>query len=157
MSPDEYAMSRLIMQEKIGRAFMTAQAQYAPVGYEDSHTGQAFAPTEDQSEIEEHQVQGGSIFPHLRVNRFMMMSRLAQYWLMDFYSRVLDQRMSIIGKIRNRIMMGQTRQASDDLTEHEEQHRCVAAYIDEPKNESYLPSIVHGSPRVTWMHWQRML
>jgi hypothetical protein len=47
--------------------------------------------------IEEHQVQGGSIFSHLRVNRFMMMSRLAQYWLMDFYSRVLDQRMSIIG------------------------------------------------------------
>jgi hypothetical protein len=97
--------------------------------------------------IEEHQVQGGSIFSHLRVNRFMMMSRLAQYWLMDFYSRVLDQRMSIIGKIRNRIMMGQTRQTSDDLTEHEEQDRRVAAYIDEPKNESYLPSSVHGSPR----------
>jgi len=78
---------------------MTAQARYPPVEYVESHTGQAFAPTEDQSEIEEHQVQGGSIFPHLRVNRFMMMSRLAQYWLMDFYSRVLDQRMSIIGKI----------------------------------------------------------
>ncbi len=42
-------------------------------------------PTEDQSEIEEHQLQGGSMFPRLRVNRFMMMSRLAQYWLMDFY------------------------------------------------------------------------
>ncbi len=96
--------------EKIGRAFMTAPAGYAPVECVDSRTGQAFAPTEDQSEIEEHQVQGASIFPHLRVNRFMLMARLAQYWLMDFYSQVLDQRMSIIGKMRTRIMMGQTRQ-----------------------------------------------
>ena len=91
-------------------------------------------------------MQGASIFPHLRVNRFMLMARLAQYWLMDFYSRVLDQRMSIIGKMRTRIMMGQTRQTSDDLTEHEEQDRRAAGYIDEPKNESYLPSSVHGSP-----------
>jgi rRNA processing protein Gar1 len=68
-------------------------------------------------------VQGASIFPHVRVNRFMMMARLAHYWLMDFYSRVLDQRMSIIGKIRNRILMGQMRQTSDDLTEHEEKYR----------------------------------
>jgi hypothetical protein len=76
-----------------------------------------------------------------------MMARLAQYWLMDFYSRVLDQSMSIIGKIRNKILMGQMRQTSDDLTEHEEQDRHAAGYIDEPKNESYLPSSAHGSPR----------
>jgi len=88
---------------------MTAPAPYGSVECVDSHTGEAFAPTEEQSEIEEHQVQGASLFPHLRENRFMLMARLAQYWLMDFYSRVLDQRMSIIGKIRNRIMMGQTR------------------------------------------------
>ena len=131
LSPDEYVMSRLIKPEKIGCTFMTAQAKYAPVECVDSRTGQAFAPTEDQSEIEEHQVHGGSVFPRLRVNRFMIMSRLAQYWLMDFYSRVLDQRMSIIGKIRNRIMMGQTRQISDDLTEHEEQDRRVTAYRTE--------------------------
>jgi len=78
---------------------MTARAPYAPIECIDCRTGQAFAPTEDQSEIEEHQVQGASIFPHVRVNHFMIMARLAQYWLMDFYSRVLDQRMSIIGKI----------------------------------------------------------
>ncbi len=104
-------------------------------------------------------MQGASIFPHLRVNRFMFMARLDQYWLMDFYSRVLDQRMSIIGKMRTRIMMGQTGQTSDDLTEHEEQDRHAAGYIDEPKNESYLPSSVHGSPRhmAAWLHWQRML
>ncbi len=43
-------------------------------------------------------------------------------------------------------MMGQTRQTSGDLTEHEEQDRHAAGYFDEPKNESYLPSSVHGSP-----------
>ncbi len=92
-------------------------------------------------------MQGASIFPHLRVNSFMLMARLAQYWLMDFYSRVLDQRMSIIEKMRTRIMMGQTRQTSDDLTENEDQDRRAAGHINEPKNESYLPSSVHGSPR----------
>ncbi len=44
-------------------------------------------------------------------------------------------------------MMGQTRQTSDNLTEHEVQDRCATGYIDEPKNEPYLPSTVHGSPR----------
>ena len=63
---------------------MTAQAQYAPFECVDSRTGQAFAPTEDQSQIEEHQVQGVSMCCHLRVNRFMSMARLAQYWHMDF-------------------------------------------------------------------------
>jgi hypothetical protein len=66
---------------------------------------------------------------------------------MDFYSQVLDQRMSIIGKMRNRIMMGQARQISDDLNEHEEQDRHAAGYSDEPKKETYLPSSIHGSPR----------
>ncbi len=55
MSPDEYAM---------WRDFMTARAPYAPVECIDSHTCEAFAPTEDQSEIEEHQVQGVAIFPN---------------------------------------------------------------------------------------------
>ncbi len=42
--------------------------------------------------------------------------------------------------------MGQTRQISNNLTKHEEQDRHATRYIDEPKNESYLPSSVHGSP-----------
>jgi hypothetical protein len=54
--------------------------------------------------------------------------------------------MSIIRKIKTQIMMGQTRQISDNLTKHEEQDRHAAGYIDEPKNELYLPSSVHGSP-----------
>jgi len=73
-----------MMPEKLGCDFMTAQARYAPIECIDSRTGEAFAPTEDLSEIEEHQVQGASTFPHVRVNCFMMMARLAQYWLMDF-------------------------------------------------------------------------
>ncbi len=76
-----------------------------------------------------HPWHKNTTFPLVRVNHFTMMARLAQYWLMDFYSRVLDQRMSIIGKIRNRILMGQMRQTSDDLTEHEEQDRRAAGYI----------------------------
>ncbi len=43
--------------------------------------------------------------------------------------------------------MGQTRQISNNLTKHEEQDRHAAGYIDEPKNELYLPSSVHCSPR----------
>ena len=148
LSPDEYAMARLLRRPKKSvSGYMTAHAGYAPLQYIDSRTGEPFAPTELQSEVEEHKLQGVLIRCILRVNRFMLLARVAQYWLMDFYSGVLDQRMSIIGKMRNRIMMGQARQISDDLNEHEEQDRHAAGYSDEPKKESYLPSSVHGSPR----------
>ncbi len=51
---------------------MSAPAPYGPVDVEcvDSRTGEAFAPTEEQSEIEEHQVQGASLFPRLKVNMY---------------------------------------------------------------------------------------
>ncbi len=55
--------------------------------------------------------------------------------------------MSIIGKMRYQIMMGQARQISDDLNEHKEQDRHAAGYSDEPKKETYPPSSIHGSPR----------
>ncbi len=42
--------------------------------------------------------------------------------------------------------MGQTRQISNNMTKHEEQDRSVAGYIDEPKNDLYLPSSFNGSP-----------
>ena len=89
---------------------------------------------------------GVSILCLLRVNCFVLMARLAQYWLMDFCSRVLDQRMSIIGKMKTLIMMGHSRQTSDALTEYEERGRRAAGYIYEPKNELYPPSSVHVSP-----------
>ncbi len=43
--------------------------------------------------------------------------------------------------------MGQTMQTSDALNEHEEQDRIAAGYMYAPKNDSYLPSSVHGSLR----------
>ena len=79
---------------------MTAQAVYPPLQCVDCRTGEPFAPTELQSDIDEHQLQGVLTRRLLRVNRFMLMARVAQHWLMDLYSRVLDQRMSIIGKIK---------------------------------------------------------
>ena len=42
--------------------------------------------------------------------------------------------------------MGQTRQTSDNLIKLEERDRHAAGYIDEPKNELYLLSSIHGSP-----------
>ncbi len=106
LSSDEYAMARLLRPKKSVSGYMTAHAGYAPLEFIDSCTGEPFAPTELQSQVEEHKLQGVSIWRILRVNRFMLLARVAQYWLMDFYSRVLDQRMSIIGKMRNWIMMG---------------------------------------------------
>jgi hypothetical protein len=53
--------------------------------------------------------------------------------------------------MRDQIMMGQPRQrrnthsVEDDL---EEEERCGAGYIDEPKMESYLPT-VSTDPNVT--------
>jgi hypothetical protein len=48
----------LMMPEKLGRDFMTAQAPYAPIECVDSRTGQAFAPTEDQSENQIRLISG---------------------------------------------------------------------------------------------------
>jgi hypothetical protein len=78
----------------------------------------------------------------------MLMSRVAQYWLMDFYSRVCDQRLFIAGNIRNQIMTGQTRERSVELTDQEKEDRHAADYTnpDIPKKESYLPGSAHGSP-----------
>ena len=100
---------------------MTARAGYPPLQYIDGRTGEPFAPTELQSEVEEHKLQDVLIR--------LLLARVAQYWLMDFYLRVLDQRMSIIGKMRNRIMMGQARQISDDLNEHKEQDREIFHHL----------------------------
>jgi hypothetical protein len=79
----------------------------------------------------------------------MLMSRVTQYWLMDLHSHVCDQRLSIIGNIRNQIMMGQTRERSVELTDQEQENRHAAGYTnpDVPKKESYLPGSAHGSPR----------
>ncbi len=125
---------------------MTAQASYALFQWIDICTGELFASTKDQCQVKANRVRGVLICCLLRVNHFMLMARRAQYWLIDFFLQVLDQKMSIVRKIKTRIMIGQIRQTSNTLTEHEEQDRRPAGYVDEPKNESYLPSSVHGSP-----------
>ncbi len=61
------------------------------------------------------------------------MARLAQYWLMDFYSQFLDQRMSIVRRMKMQIMMGQNRQTPDILTDHEEQDGVLLDTLMNPK------------------------
>ncbi len=145
---EEYVMWRLLMPEKYGSEYMTAHAAEPPFEILDHQTGHPFFPNENVSKIEENQIEGSTVCQILRTNRFMTMSRVAQYWLMDFYSRVCDQRLSIIGNIRNGIMMGQTRERSVELTDQEEEDRHAAGYTnpDIPKKESYLPGSAHGSP-----------
>jgi hypothetical protein len=89
-------MSKMLRPEKIYGEYMTAQARYAPFQCIDICIGELFASTKDQCQVEANQLQGVLIHRPLKVNSFMLMARLAQYWLMDFYLRVLDQRMSII-------------------------------------------------------------
>ncbi len=78
--------------------YMTAQASYPPFQCIDIRTGELFAPTKDQCQVKANRVPDVSIRRLLRAKRFMLMAWLAQYWLRDFHSQVLDQRMSIIQK-----------------------------------------------------------
>jgi hypothetical protein len=150
LSPDAYVMSRLLRPKKrLSGKYMTAEADFGPYQYVDSRTGEPFVHNADLVEVNRYKVPGEVIRREMRVNRFILMSRLAQYWLMDFYSRVLDQQMSAVRKLQGRIMMGQKRQQSVNPTEHEEDERRAAGFNDvqDQENESYLPGSVHGSPR----------
>ncbi len=109
LSPDEYVMARLLRSEKIGGQYMTATTAHEPYLCIDSQIGEPFALNKNPSEVEVYQVPDISVQCSLRVNHFMLMARLAQYWLMDFYSQVLDQRMSIVRRMKMQIMMGQNR------------------------------------------------
>jgi hypothetical protein len=106
LSPDECVMARLLRPEKIGGQYMTATAAHEPYLCIDSQTGEPFALNEDPLEFDVYQVPDISVQRSLQVNCFMLMARLAQYWLMDFYSRVLDQRMRIVRRMKTQIMMG---------------------------------------------------
>ena len=150
LSPDEYAMSRLLKPEKgMSGNYLTAKADFGPYHFVDSRTGEPFHDDASLFEVNRYKVPGEYISRELRVNRFMLMSRLAQYWLMDFYSRVLDQQMSAVRKLQGRILMGQNRMRRVNLTEQEEDERREAGFNGEEDqgNESYLPASVHGSPR----------
>jgi hypothetical protein len=78
-------MAKMLRPEVIYGEYMTAQASYAPFQCIDSCTGELFAPTKDQCQVEANRVPDVLIRHLLRVNCFMLMVWLAQYWLMDFY------------------------------------------------------------------------
>jgi hypothetical protein len=137
-------MAKMLRPEKIHGQWLTA-----PVRHSDNRqvidccTGKPFETDEDIDQEEQHCI---ITCQHLRVNRFMLMDKLAQYWLLDVFSRICDQRLSIIEQMRDCIMMGQPWQkrkrysANEDIKEEEWRG---AGYIDEPRKESYLPDSVH--------------
>ncbi len=82
----DYVMVRMLMPEKIGCNYMTAPARYYPeTQIIDSPTGEPFASDEDVDQVEEHGMQITTC-QFLRVNRCMLMFRLAQYWLLDVFT-----------------------------------------------------------------------
>jgi hypothetical protein len=116
LNPDEYAMSRLLRPEKIDGDYMTARAAHAPYQCIDSRIGEPFTHIDNADVIQTYQVPDTLINCSLCVNRFTLMARLTQFWLMDLYSRILDQRLSAVRNMNTRIMMGQNRRASNTLT-----------------------------------------
>jgi hypothetical protein len=125
ISPADYVMARMLMPDKIGCKHMTAPARYySETQIIDSCIGEPFASDEDVDQVDQHGMQITTC-QFLRVNRFILMFRLTQYWLLDFFSHICDQRLSIIGQMRDQIMMGQPRQTTktysveDDLDKEE--------------------------------------
>jgi hypothetical protein len=146
ISPADYIMSRLLMPEKIGAKYMIALAKYEGVDIIDRHTGERSVRNSD--DIENMEEIYGKRYLRININRFMMMSRLAQYWVLNFFSRIRDQRLSVIDQLRDRIMMGQQRQkrriynVAEDI---EIEERRGAGYVEESKRDTFLPDSVHGS------------
>ncbi len=84
-------MARLLRPEKIRGKYMTATAPQAPYLCIDSRTGDPFTDTEDACVVQSYQVPDVFINHSLRVNRFMLMARLAQYWVMDYIQEFLTK------------------------------------------------------------------
>ncbi len=91
ISPADYVMARMFMPKKIGCKYMTAPARYySETQIIDSCTGELFASDEDVDQVDQHGMQITTC-QFLRVNWFILMFRLAQYWLLDFFSPICDQ------------------------------------------------------------------
>ncbi len=101
LCPSDYAMAKMLRPGKINGQYMTAVARYS---YDSQiiHgcTGKPCESDEDIDQVEQH-CMPILIHPHLRVDWFMLMDRLDQYWLLDLYSQIRDQRMSIICHMLN--------------------------------------------------------
>ncbi len=79
-------MARMLMPEKTGRKYMRAPARnYSETQNIDSCIGEPFASDEDVDQVDQHAMQILSTGQFLRVNQFMLMFRLAQYWLLDCF------------------------------------------------------------------------
>ena len=116
-------MARMLKPERLGSNYLTALAQSGDSVKVDSRTGEPFDPEEDVAIVNEYQVDGVLVRPDLRVNRFQLMPRLSQYYVMDFYSRVLDARIDCVRHLSARIMMGQARAKRSALEAQEEERR----------------------------------
>jgi hypothetical protein len=82
LSPAEYAMTRILMSEKTRVKYTTALSEDYKLQIIDSCNDKPFASDENIHQVELH----GTLIVmrwHSRVNWFMMMERLAQYWLLD--------------------------------------------------------------------------
>jgi hypothetical protein len=81
----DYVMARMLMPKKLGCKYMTALARYySETQILDHCTGEPFASDEDVDQVDQH----GMLITtcqFLRVNWFILMFELAQYWLLDFF------------------------------------------------------------------------
>jgi hypothetical protein len=74
------------MPEKIGRIYMTSPARYSESQIIDSRTGEPFDIEEAVDQVHQHGMPI-TICQCLRVNQFMLMERLTQYWVLDFFHK----------------------------------------------------------------------
>jgi hypothetical protein len=85
ISSADYVMARMLMPKKIGCKYMTAPARYySETQILDSYTGEPSASDEDVDQVDQHGMQITTC-QFLRVNWFILMFRLAQYWHLDFF------------------------------------------------------------------------
>jgi hypothetical protein len=86
INPADYVMAWMLMPEKIGRKYMAAPARYySETQIIDSCTGEPCASDEDVDQVVQHGMQI-STCQFLRLNQFILMFRLAQNWLLDFFT-----------------------------------------------------------------------
>jgi hypothetical protein len=91
----QYLAVRLLKPEKHGARFLTGLTLHPAVKI-DSRCGEPFGINEDVAIVEKYKVSDRLVQGQLYVNRFQILSRVAQYYLMDFTSRFLDARLDII-------------------------------------------------------------
>ena len=130
LTAEAYIIAHMLRPEKIQGTYMTAEATHSPYLNIDSRTGNPFPADAPIADIETHSVPNVSMRRTLNVNRFVLMCRLASYWCLDTYSRLLDQRLNAVKKLRNCIMMGGTRKKSvvPAVSQEEELERYDAGF-----------------------------